>query len=95
MPRIEEQELDIFRSIDFDKERFLDDLVASVHTTREEFERLYILEEYPIDILQIDFTDCNSPTEYIFVTKQEFHIRRKTAEEIVGDQSHLITQGEK
>lgn len=49
-----------------------------------------------MDVTLADFTDFpDIPIEYVFTTRQEFHIRRKTIEEMVGDQSHIITQGEK
>ena len=95
MPRINEQHLDLERSIDFDKEEFLEALINAVHTTREEFERLYILEEYPVEIKLEDFTDMpDLNTAYKVTTKQEFHIRRKTPHEMADDVSHSLTQGE-
>ena len=94
MPRIDQIVLDLHRSLNFQKEEWLEDLVASLHITPEEFARLYVLEEYPMEMSMADFTDFDIPDNYVFSYKQEFHIRRKTLEEMLGDQSHIITQGE-
>lgn len=87
--RMVEQQLDLARSMDFDKEQFLSDMVAYMRTTPEEFARLYILEEYPMEVAMVD-TD----TELSFKVRQEFKIRRKTQEEMREDISRHITQGE-
>lgn len=95
MPIINMIELPIAVSMEFDKEQFLDDLVGSMRTTRDEFERLYILEEFPMQVTVEDY--CDFPydsTRFRISTKQEFTIRRKTAEEMTEDISHHITQGE-
>lgn len=95
MPRIETKELPLSLSMEFDKERFLDDLVNSMRTTREEFERLYILEEFPMQVTVEDYYDIPYDATRLRVsTKQEFTIRPKTAEEMAEDFSHSITQGE-
>ena len=94
MARIDQLVLDLERSLAFDKEEWLESLVNSLHTTPEEFARLYVLEEYPMEMTMSDFTDFDIPDDYVFRYSQEFHIRRKTPEEVAEDFSHSITQGE-
>lgn len=96
MPRIDTKQLPLQLSMEFDKEQFLDDLVNSMRTTRSEFERLYILEEFPIEVTIEDYYDMpDDMIKFRVRTKQEFTIRLKTAEEMTEDISHHITQGEK
>lgn len=95
MAKISTQILDLERSMNFDKELFLDDLVNSMHTTRSEFERIFILEEFPMVITMEDFTLFPTvPTALTITTAQQFHIRLKTAEEMTEDISRHITQGD-
>lgn len=93
MPRIDQIVLDLSRSMDFDKEQWLEDLVNSMHTTPEEFARLYVIEEYPMEMSMADLIDLDVPDSYVFSYRQEFHVRRKTQEEMTEDVSHHITQG--
>lgn len=96
MPRIDNVTLDLERSIVFDKEQWLADLVAKTHTTPEEFSRLFVLEEHPVQIEMQDWQDViGSDLKIVLRTTQEFRIRLKTIEELAEDLSHHITQGEK
>jgi len=80
--------LDLNRSLEFDKEEFLNDFIASLHTTPEEFARLYILEEYPIELIM------SETGEITVKLTQKFNIRRKTEAEMAEDILCAITQGE-
>lgn len=92
--RLIEEELDLETSMLFDIDVFLDDLIEQFHTTTEEFDRLYIVEQFPSTLNMMDFSLDNNPN-YEFKIHHTIKVRRKTAEEMTEDVSRHITQGEK
>lgn len=97
MPRISEQVIDLARSMFFEEAEFVEDMlrgaIAALHTTPEEFARLYVLEEYPIEFTGMDFSDLGE-SNYLLQIRRQYKIRRKTPEEMAEDISRSLTQGE-
>jgi hypothetical protein len=85
-------EIDLTRSVSFDIEEWINSLVASVHTTPEEFARLYILEVHPVAVQISDLTELES-NEIRVKSTQTYVIRRKTPEEMAAEEQPKLTQG--
>lgn len=78
--------LSLSQSMFFDKEDmiqgFLENVLKLHDLTREEFERDWIIEEFPIDIhREAAFHKTENPDTYNLYVKQLFTFRKKTDEE--------------
>lgn len=74
-------------SIEYDKEAWLERIVAASGLSPEEFGVYYVIEEYPIEMFAgMDMTSV----DMTYKITQEFHVRLKTEEE-----HQLEIEGEK
>lgn len=71
-------QLTIQETLNFEKEDMLSQIVAASGLTPEEFSALYVIEEYPLEILK---SDDSWLRETKFSIRQDFKVRLKTEEE--------------
>lgn len=73
----------ISRELSEAKEKYLKDIWASTNLTLEEFARLYLVEEYPIEFVGGDdiFTS-DYDNQITYTVAQKFRVRLKSPEEL-------------
>lgn len=76
----------------FDLEEWLEAFVSSMHTTPEEFARLYILEVFPVAVQISDLSGIEDDKITVRST-QTYTIRRLTPEEMAAEEQLKLTQG--
>jgi hypothetical protein len=70
--------MDIFDTMSYEKEDWLEAMVETSGLSPEEFSRDYVIEEYPLEIIRVDDI---LQDDYKFKIEQKYRVRLKTPEE--------------